>query len=30
MNTQQARARVAETFPQPFNKTKFLEFTATC
>jgi type I restriction-modification system DNA methylase subunit len=27
MNTQQARARVAETFPQPFNKTKFLEFT---
>jgi type I restriction-modification system DNA methylase subunit len=27
MNTQQARARVAETFPQPFDKTKFLEFT---
>ncbi len=27
MNPQQARERVAETFPQPFNKTKFLEFT---
>jgi len=27
MNTQQARERVAETFPQPFNKAKFLEFT---
>lgn len=27
MNLQQARARVAETFPQPFNRTKFLEFT---
>lgn len=27
MNTQQARARVAETFPQPFNRAKFLEFT---
>jgi hypothetical protein len=29
MNTDQAqaRARVAETFPQPFNKGKFLEFT---
>ena len=27
MNTQQARERVAETFPQPFNKTKFLEFS---
>jgi type I restriction-modification system DNA methylase subunit len=26
MNTQQARSRVAETFPQPFNRTKFLEF----
>jgi Eco57I restriction-modification methylase len=27
MNPQQARERVAETFPQPFNKIKFLEFT---
>jgi len=27
MNPEQARERVAETFPQPFNKTKFLEFT---
>ena len=27
MNPQQARARVAETFPQPFDKAKFLEFT---
>jgi len=27
MNTQQARERVADTFPQPFNKGKFLEFT---
>lgn len=27
MNTQQARERVAETFPQPFNRTKFLEFS---
>ena len=27
MNPQQARARVFETFPQPFNRTKFLEFT---
>lgn len=27
MNPQQARERVAETFPQPFNKGKFLEFT---
>ena len=27
MNTQQARERVAETFPQPFNKGKFLEFS---
>ncbi len=27
MNTQQARQRVAETFPKPFNKAKFLEFT---
>ena len=27
MNTQQARARVAETFPQAFNRTKFLEFS---
>jgi type I restriction-modification system DNA methylase subunit len=27
MNTQQARSRIAETFPQPFNRTKFLEFT---
>jgi type I restriction-modification system DNA methylase subunit len=27
MNPQQARERVAETFPQPFNKTKFLEFS---
>ncbi len=26
MNPQQARARVAETFPQPFNRAKFLEF----
>jgi type I restriction-modification system DNA methylase subunit len=27
MNPQQARARVAETFPQQFNRGKFLEFT---
>ncbi|MBE0545116.1 MAG: Eco57I restriction-modification methylase domain-containing protein [Verrucomicrobia bacterium] len=27
MNPQQARARVAETFPQPFHKGKFLEFS---
>ncbi len=27
MNPQQARARVADTFPQPFNRSKFLEFT---
>ena len=27
MNTQQARNRVAETFPHPFNKGKFLEFS---
>ena len=27
LDTEQARARVAETFPQPFNKGKFLEFT---
>jgi type I restriction-modification system DNA methylase subunit len=27
MNSQQARERVAETFPQPFNKAKFIEFT---
>ena len=27
MNTQQARARVAETFPQAFNREKFLEFS---
>jgi hypothetical protein len=27
MNPHQARARVAGTFPQSFNKTKFLEFT---
>jgi len=27
MNTQQARERVAETFPQPFSKGKFLEFS---
>jgi type I restriction-modification system DNA methylase subunit len=27
MNSQQARERVAETFPQPFNKGKFLEFS---
>jgi hypothetical protein len=27
MNPQQARARVAETFPQPFNRGRFLEFT---
>jgi hypothetical protein len=27
MNTQQARERVAETFPQPFSKAKFLEFS---
>lgn len=27
MNTQQARDRVAETFPQPFNRAKFLEFS---
>ena len=26
MNPQQARERVAETFPQPFNRVKFLEF----
>jgi len=27
MNPQQARARVADTFPQAFNRAKFLEFT---
>ncbi|MCX6873299.1 MAG: Eco57I restriction-modification methylase domain-containing protein [Verrucomicrobia bacterium] len=27
MNPQQARARVADTFSQPFNKGRFLEFT---
>jgi type I restriction-modification system DNA methylase subunit len=27
MNPQQARARVAETFSQPFNRARFLEFT---
>src|SRR6267378_5432740 len=27
MNPQQARERVAETFPQPFNRGKFLEFS---
>lgn len=27
MTPQQARARVAETFPQAFNRAKFLEFT---
>jgi hypothetical protein len=27
MNPQQARERVAETFPQPFNRAKFLEFS---
>ncbi len=27
MNPEQARARVADTFPRPFNKGKFLEFT---
>lgn len=27
MNIQQARERIAETFPQPFNKAKFLEFS---
>jgi hypothetical protein len=27
MTPQQARARVAETFPRPFNKAKFLEFS---
>jgi type I restriction-modification system DNA methylase subunit len=27
MNSQQARARVAETFPKPFNRAKFFEFT---
>jgi len=27
MNTQQARARVAETFPKAFNREKFLEFS---
>jgi hypothetical protein len=27
MNPQQARERVAETFPKPFNKVKFLEFS---
>src|SRR5436309_4609098 len=27
MNPQQARQRVAETFPQPFNRGKFLEFS---
>ena len=27
MNPQQARERVAETFPQPFNGPRFLEFT---
>ncbi len=26
MNPQQARERVAETFPKPFNRVKFLEF----
>jgi len=27
MNTQQARERVAESFPQPFHKGRFLEFS---
>lgn len=27
MNPQQARAAVAATFPQPFNRSRFLEFT---
>jgi len=27
VNPQQGRAPVAETFPQPFNKAKFLEFS---
>ena len=27
MNREQARARVAETFSQPFNRARFLEFT---
>jgi hypothetical protein len=27
MNPEQARARVAETFSQPFNRARFLEFT---
>ncbi len=27
MNPQQARARVADTFPQAFNRARFLEFT---
>ncbi len=27
MNPQQARATVAETFPQPFHRARFLEFT---
>jgi type I restriction-modification system DNA methylase subunit len=26
MNREQARARIAEIFPKPFNRTKFLEF----
>lgn len=27
MNPQQARAAVADTFPKPFNRARFLEFT---
>ncbi|MCZ7638623.1 MAG: hypothetical protein M5U12_22755 [Verrucomicrobia bacterium] len=27
MNSQQARQRVAETFPRAFDKVKFFEFT---
>jgi hypothetical protein len=27
MNAKQARERVAETFPKPFNRGRFLEFS---